>query len=242
MLAAMPEAAPTLSIVIPAWNEERTLPATLAALRAAVDRLDCGAEVLVVDDGSTDATAAIAEREGARVLSGHWRQIAAARNAGARETRGRLLVFVDADTIVPPATLAAAVEALRAGAVGGGANVAIDEPAPWAIRLPLWIFMTVYRLLGYAAGCFVFATREAFEAVGGFDEQFFASEEIGLTKRLRAIGRFKKVRPLVVTSARKVRLYRPWPLFRQTVSLLIQGPAAWQSREQLGIWYDGRRE
>jgi len=233
---------PTLSIVIPAWNEERTLPATLAALRAAVDALDCGAEILVVDDGSTDATAAIAEREGARVLSGHWRQIAAVRNAGARETRGRFLVFVDADTIVPAATLRRAVEVMRGGAVGGGANVVLDAPAPWAIRVPLWIFMTTYRLLGHAAGCFVFSTREAFEAVGGFDERFFASEEIGLTKRLRAMGRFVKIRPPVVTSARKVRLYEPLPLLRQSISLLLRGPAAWQSREGLGIWYEGRRE
>jgi len=233
---------PTLSIVIPAWNEERTLPATLAALRAAVDALDCGAEILVVDDGSTDATAAVAEREGARVLSGHWRQIAAVRNAGARETRGRYLVFVDADTIVPAATLRRAVEVMRGGAVGGGANVVLDAPAPWAIRVPLWIFMTTYRLLGHAAGCFVFSTREAFEAVGGFDERFFASEEIGLTKRLRAMGRFVKIRPPVVTSARKVRLYEPLPLLRQSISLLLRGPAAWQSREGLGIWYEGRRE
>jgi len=235
-------AEPTLSIVIPAWNEERTLPATLAALREAVDALDCGAEILVVDDGSTDATAAVAEGEGARVLSGHWRQIAAARNAGARETRGRYLVFVDADTIVPAATLRRAVELMRSGAVGGGANVVLDEPAPWAIRLPLWIFMTTYRLLGHAAGCFVFSTREAFETIGGFDERFFASEEIGLSKRLRSIGRFVKIRPPVVTSARKVRLYEPLPLLRQSISLLLRGPSAWQSREGLGIWYEGRRE
>ncbi|MFM1889634.1 MAG: hypothetical protein RLZZ565_391 [Planctomycetota bacterium] len=238
----MAEAAPTLSIVIPAWNEAKTLPATLEALRDATAALDCGAEILVVDDGSDDGTASVAEAAGVRVLSGHWRQIAAVRNAGARETRGRYLVFVDADTIVPATTLARAVEAMRSGAVGGGANVAIDEPAPWAIRLPLWVFMTVYRLLGYAAGCFVFCTREAFDEAGGFDERFYASEEIGLTKRLRAIGRFVKVRPPVTTSARKVRLYRPWPLFRQTVSLLVQGPAAWQSREGLEIWYEGRRE
>jgi len=235
-------AEPTLSIVIPAWNEERTLPATLAALREAVDALDCGAEILVVDDGSTDATAAVAEGEGARGLSGHWRQIAAARNAGARETRGRYLVFVDADTIVPAATLRRAVELMRSGAVGGGANVVLDEPAPWAIRLPLWIFMTTYRLLGHAAGCFVFSTREAFETIGGFDERFFASEEIGLSKRLRSIGRFVKIRPPVVTSARKVRLYEPLPLLRQSISLLLRGPSAWQSREGLGIWYEGRRE
>lgn len=233
---------PLLSIIVPAWNEEKTLPATLAALREAVDALDGGAEILVVDDGSTDATVAVAESAGVRVLSGHWRQIAAVRNAGARETRGRHLVFVDADTIVPARTLANALQAMEEGAVGGGANVVLDAPAPWAIRLPLWIFMSVYRLLGHAAGCFVFATREAFEKVGGFDERFYASEEIGLSKRLRGLGRFVKIRPAVITSARKVRLYRPLPLLGQSLALLIKGPAAWQSREGLEIWYEGRRE
>jgi glycosyltransferase involved in cell wall biosynthesis len=231
-----------LSVIVPAWNEAASLPATLAALREAIAAAAVPAEIVVVDDASTDATAAIAAAAGARVERVEKRQIAAVRNAGAAAARGTLLVFVDADTIVPPATLRAAVAAMEQGAAGGGANVRLDAPAPWPIRLPLWIFMAVYRLLGHAAGCFLFCRREAFEAAGGFDERFFASEEIGLSKALRRQGRFRKVGPPVVTSARKVRLYRPWPLFRDALLLLLRGPRAWQSRDRLGIWYEGRRE
>jgi len=231
-----------VSLIVPAWNEAAVLARTLAALRSAVAALGLAAEIIVVDDASTDATAEIARAAGARVERVELRQIAAVRNAGARAALGTLLVFVDADTIVPPQTLAAAIAALEAGAVGGGANIRLDRPAPWAIRLPLWVFMTTYRLLGYAAGCFVFCRRTAFEAAGGFDERFFASEEIGLSKALRRQGRFVKVAPPVVTSARKVRLYKPWPLLRDALRLLLRGPRAWQSREGLGIWYEGRRE
>lgn len=241
----MSEASPAgirVSLIVPAWNEAAVLPATLAALRRAVQELVLSAEILVVDDASTDATAEIAAASGARVERVELRQIAAVRNAGARAARGTLLVFVDADTIVPPATLRAAVAAMESGAAGGGANVRLDEPAPWAIRLPLWLFMTTYRLLGHAAGCFVFCRREAFEAIGGFDERFYASEEIGVSKALRRQGRFVKVSPPVVTSGRKLRLYKPWPLLRDALLLLLRGPRAWQSREGLGIWYEGRRE
>lgn len=244
MRPAEPNHEPTvrLSVIVPAWNEAAVLPRTLAALREAVAATGVPAEILVVDDASTDATAEIAAAAGARVERVHRRQIAAVRNAGAAAARGDLLVFVDADTLVPAATLAAAVKAMTEGDAGGGANVRLDEPAPWAIRLPLWIFIAAYRLLGHAAGCFLFCRREAFEAAGGFDERFFASEEIGLSKALRRQGRFVKVAPPVITSGRKVRLYRPWPLFRDALLLLLRGPRAWQSRERLGIWYEGRRE
>ena len=90
-----------ISFVIPAYNEEVMVGATVRALRASASAVGDPYEVLVVDDASDDRTAEVASAAGATVLRVNLRQISAVRNAGARAARGHLLVFVDADTLVP---------------------------------------------------------------------------------------------------------------------------------------------
>jgi glycosyltransferase involved in cell wall biosynthesis len=109
-----------ISFIIPAHNEEALLGRTLAALHAAAGALREAYEIVVADDASTDHTAAVAQEHGARVVAVNRRQIAAARNAGARAATGDLLFFVDADTTATRKAVRAAVRALRGGAVGGG--------------------------------------------------------------------------------------------------------------------------
>src|SRR5213595_4054996 len=108
-----------ISFIVPAYNEETELPSTLAAIRAATSRLSQPVEIIVVDDASTDATPEIAEQAGARVVPIHRRQIAAARNAGARAAQGEYLFFVDADTRINRTHVAGAITALRVGYAGG---------------------------------------------------------------------------------------------------------------------------
>jgi glycosyltransferase involved in cell wall biosynthesis len=123
---------PALSIVVPAHNEEAFLGATLSALDLAARSLGIPYEIVVVNDASTDRSAEIAASFGARVVPTNVRHIAAARNAGARAARAEMLVFVDADTIVSSRILRAAVDALRNGAVGGGASAHFEAEAPAA--------------------------------------------------------------------------------------------------------------
>jgi glycosyltransferase involved in cell wall biosynthesis len=228
---------PAVSIIIPAHNEEALLGATLDALAAAVGELGEIAEIIVVDDASTDATATIAKDRGATVVPVAVRQIAAARNAGARAARGDLFVFVDADTIVPPATLRNAVEAWRGGAVGGGAGIASDAASPPWLHRTTRAVAAIMRAAAWAAGCFVFARRDAFERVGGFDERYFASEEIHLSRALKRHGRFVIVAGSVMTSGRKAERYSRWRTF--LIFVRLAWPANLKKRHE--FWY-GRRD
>src|ERR1700737_4173202 len=117
-----------LSFVVPAYNEELELPATINANQnAAKDRQY---EIIVVDDGSTDATAKIAWDAGAKVISINRRQIAAARNAGAHAANGEILFFVDGDTRINEKHVNGAIAALDEGCSGGGARIIVDGATP----------------------------------------------------------------------------------------------------------------
>jgi glycosyltransferase involved in cell wall biosynthesis len=103
----------TISVVVPAWNAERYLGEALDSLLA---QTRVPTEVLVIDDGSTDGTADVAEKRGppVRCVRREHQGPAAARNAGIREARGELLAFLDADDLWLPAKLERQLEALSA--------------------------------------------------------------------------------------------------------------------------------
>ena len=230
-----------ISFIVPAHDEAALIGATLAALRAAAQALALDHELVVVDDASTDGTADIATRHGARVVAVAHRHIAAARNAGARAARGEVLVFVDADTRVDAAVIAAALAALRRGAVGGGATVRLQGAVAPHERLATAAFAWAFRATGIAPGCFIFCTRAAFAAVGGFDERYFAAEDVVLSRALARQGRFVILREPVHTSDRKLRTFGVLEHFRLVWRFALRGRGILRSREHLALWYGERR-
>src|SRR2546426_2032088 len=142
-----------ISFIIPAYNEEALIAQTIDSIHLAVEATGQPYEIIVVDDASSDRTAEIARNRGARVVMVNKRHIAAVRNAGAHESRGEILFFVDGDTLLPECTLLAALEALRSGAVGGGSNVVMDDRMSWLGRVYFQIFLLIWRPLKLAAGC-----------------------------------------------------------------------------------------
>jgi glycosyltransferase involved in cell wall biosynthesis len=229
-----------ISFIVPAHDEERLLGATLDALRHAASTLDPSSEIIVVDDASTDATAEVARAHGARVLAVAHRQIAATRNAGAQAAQGDILVFVDADTHVDADVLQAALRALRAGAVGGGAAVRFDGAPPLALRLFVRAVMQVFRWTRIAPGCFIYCRRDAFEAIGGFDQTWYAGEDVAISRALARQGRFEILRESVLTSDRKRHTHGNWEQLKLTLLLLRRGRRVLKSRRHLGLWYDRR--
>lgn len=232
---------PTVSFVIPAYNEEAVLGRTLVAIQDSIQSFSGRVEIIVVDDASTDSTASIAAKHGARVISVIHRQIASTRNAGAIEARGDVIVFVDADTIVNEAVVFAAINAIRKGAVGGGCTVRFSGRLPFYGHVVAAIGIPLYRLSGLAAGCFLFCTREAFAAAGGFDERLFAAEEVAMSRALRNQGRFVILRETVMTSGRKLRAHSGREVLNMVIRVIIKGPEALRQRKGLDIWYGKRR-
>lgn len=230
-----------ISFVVPAYNEERCLKASLDSIHAAAKALALEYEIVVADDASTDATPAIAQQNGARVVRVENRQISRTRNDGARAASGERLFFVDADTQVTVEVIRAALAALDAGAVGGGATPVFEDPAPRWAHVSIGFVVGGMRLMNMAAGCFIYCRRDAFEAVGGFDPKIFAGEEIWLSVALRKQGRFVMLREKVVTSARKLTGRTPWQTLWLGLKLLVRGPTGIRRREHADFWYDGKR-
>jgi glycosyltransferase involved in cell wall biosynthesis len=229
-----------LSFIVPAYNEELELPATIAAIRqAAQDRQH---EIIVVDDGSTDATVEVAKVSGAKLVSIHRRQIAAARNAGARAASGEILFFVDADTHINPEHVSGAIATLDSDYTGGGARVTIGGTVPLWANIFVKTFCTLYFGLNFGAGAFLFTTRKNFDVIGGFDESLFIGEEVYFSLALRKLGRFRILGEPVVTSGRKLRMYSAREILGDSLSVIFRGPRAARSRNGLHIWYDGKRE
>jgi rSAM/selenodomain-associated transferase 2 len=188
-----------LSVVIPALNEAANLTRLLPALAR-----DClGAEIIVVDGGSRDETAAVVARQpGARLVMserGRARQM----NAGARQAIGDVLLFLHADTWLPADAGAALDRALaEPGVVAGRFDVRFDNPRP-VLRMVAWLMNTRSRASGICTGDqAIFVRRADFEAVGGYPD-IPLMEDIELSRRLKRRGRLAALRLRVTTSARK---------------------------------------
>ena len=231
-----------ISFIVPAFNEATLLGATVDALHAAADTLGEAYEIVVVDDGSTDATAEIALSRRARVVSVSYRHIAATRNAGARAAAGDLFIFVDADTIACSVVTSAAVAAMRTGAVGGGAALRFDGAVPLFARVLTPSVLWIFRIVGVAPGCFLFCTRTAFFAVGGFDEAFFGAEDVVMSNALKRHGRFTVLREAVTTSGRKLRTHSVAGMLWLLLRLVVRGPGVIKQRRGMELWYGERRE
>jgi len=233
----------TYSVIIPAYNEEKWLPQTLEALTFAMQEINMPGEVIVTDNNSTDMTGAIAREYAAKVVFEPVNQIARARNAGAKVAKGIYLIFLDADTIITPAILKAALSRLESGTCcGGGIRVDMGPVSSIFVQriIDLWNLVSLkFRL---AAGSFVFCLREAFDGVNGFDERVYASEEIGFSLKVRLWGKKRGMdfciitEEFIVSSQRKLHWFSPVQTCLFTLSLFLI-PFAPFSRTLCRLWY-----
>jgi glycosyltransferase involved in cell wall biosynthesis len=213
----------TLSVIIPAFNEELYLPRTLRRLDRAIAYLgDRGrhVEVVLVDNASTDRTAEIAASFGARIVCVPDHNIARVRNAGARAALSDLLVFVDADTLVSEAMLGRILEVMDDPDCLGGA-VDIDyQPARAVIRIYLRIWRLIGLAFGMAQGAVQFCRREAFLLLDGYDESLYMGEDVDFYWRLRRLARSRVQHVCFIRDVRAVpscRRFDQWPISRTLI-------------------------
>src|SRR5882762_8681097 len=237
-----------ISVVVPAFNEERLLPGSLSSIRAAMEgfaRLGWETELIVCDNNSTDRTAEIAKGLGAQVVFERVNQIGRARNTGAARAGGDWIFFVDADSYPSVELFLEAADFIRAGRCLAGGSTVRYENARVALVTGIW--NTVSRINGWAAGSFIFCEAAAFRETGGFSEELYAGEEIDLFRRLKRLARRGR-RTIVIlhrhplsTSDRKLRLYGWREFFRFMVKTVVSRGRTLRNRQDCVAWYDGRR-
>ncbi len=187
-----------LSIVVPVLDEAEAIAATLDALAAP---RAVGHEVIVVDGGSSDDTLALSRDRADAVIAGP-RGRARQMNAGAKDARGDVLLFLHADTRLPPSGIERIAEAVARGAVWGRFDVRIEGRSPM-LAVIATLMNARSRLTGIATGDqAMFVRRDLFERVGGFADQPLM-EDIELSRRLRACAPPACLKERVVTSGRR---------------------------------------
>lgn len=233
-----------LSVIIPAYNEEKYLGQALEHLSAALGgRQD--AEVIVVDNESTDATRQIAERHGATIVDESEHNIGAVRNTGARHASGDVLVFVDADTHVPPGLFEKIAGELADPACIGG-SVAVR----YADGMPVWtgryvaVCLFIGRLIRLRQGATQFCRSEIFRKLGGYDATIYVGEDMEFQQRLDryqpAGGRAHRTAyiedPPVITSSRRFARFGLVKTMLYCHPILIF--LAWRTRSVWKSWYE----
>jgi rSAM/selenodomain-associated transferase 2 len=191
-----------ISVIIPVLNEKEILPSTLQSLGTFPELF----EIIVVDGGSTDGTREALEGSllvKARLLSsecGRGNQL----NAGAKAAKGDVLIFLHADTRLPPPALQAIEQVLSdPRVVGGGFRVRFQEERPCILRVVEAGINFRTRFFRDPTGDqAIFCRRSAFDAIGGFTP-WPIFEDVDFMHRLRGFGRCRIVLFPVITSARR---------------------------------------
>jgi len=218
----LPDPTATYSVIIPAYNAARTLDTCLAAL--ARQTVPAAAyEIIVVDDGSTDATATVARRHGAILVSMAHTGAAAARNAGAGRARGDIVLFTDADCEPLPDWIERMVAPFADPEVAGVKGAYLTRQSSLVARFAQAEYEEKYRRLArqdridfvdtYAAAY----RRDLFLAHGGFDPHFVLDEDQEFSFRLARAGH----KLVFVPGARVYHQHRrtAWGYFRRKLGI-----------------------
>lgn len=178
-----------VSFVIPAFNEERFLPETLASIRAFAG-VRVPFEIIVVDNGSTDDTVARACELGATVYVVNGGTVGALRNYGAQRARGSVLVFLDADVVLTAdwsANIGLTVDRLEASpSTVTGSACGVPANASWLERN--WFGPWQTGRSSHINSGHMVVTRSLFDRLGGFDEQLHTGEDYDFSLRAQRAG------------------------------------------------------
>jgi len=238
---------PTLSVIVPAWNEEKCIARAIESLKraAALYERERGAtaEIVVVDNNSTDRTGAMARECGATVVFEPVNNIGKARNAGVKAARGKYIAFCDADNQVTENLLLLIHDHLENPKIAGGGTWI--EPATRNAKVNFFYFVWGIYVRCSGVGVGMMHCRKAdFESFGGFDESIYAAEDVQLAYDLKKIGKPRRqkfeliTKGWIITSTRKID---QTPLFTMLAKLIGFGfglQKKIRSKEYCEHWYN----
>jgi glycosyltransferase involved in cell wall biosynthesis len=186
------ETRPRISVIIPAYNEEKYLGDTLQSVNKAVDQY-CQShghpvEVIVVNNNSTDRTEEVAREHGAQVVFEGRNQISVAMNAGAKAARGEILIISFADDHPSANFLSLIDDTMSSGKYIGGAAKILWDKSSLSIAFFNALGNSLRRLLGVSNNL-LFTSRETFDKIGGFDERYYAGEDMKFATDLKRLGK-----------------------------------------------------
>lgn len=229
------------SVIIPAYNEEKLLPATLQAVSAAA--FDLTFEIIVVDNESNDKTAQIAENSGAKLVFEAEHNIAKVRNTGAENASGDFLIFLDADTRVAPELLQKIAGAMKdEKCFGGAVAVEYDESQRKWMKYYLYGWKFWEKFFNMKQGAAQFCRKSVFEKLGGYDTSIFVGEDIDFYWRMAKFAKQNAghlsfiENPKVRTSARRLDKTSLWKTFVHWNPMFIR--LAWRRKSVWKDWYE----
>ncbi len=239
-----------ISVIVPAFNEEKLLGASLVQIKTAAAAFAARGwefELVVCDNNSTDRTSEIARAAGAKVVFEPFNQIGRARNSGAAAATGDWFVFVDADSHPSAELFSDVAEAIVSKKfLAGGSTMRLDVKL-LAANLVTQAWNWTSRFKKWLAGSFIFIEAAAFRELGGFNQKYFAAEELELSQRLKSLAKAKGKKIVIlhkhplITSARKMKLYSGREMGSFFLRSIFSHKRTMTSREASYLWYDGRR-
>jgi glycosyltransferase involved in cell wall biosynthesis len=204
-----PGESPLISIVIPAHNEQAYIQQTLEAANRQTFR---DLEIVVVTNGCTDRTADVAREFCDQLIVMPERGLSRARNLGAQAARGRILIFLDADTLLEPHALETIAQQFTAEYAAGTLKGIPDITRPsYMLMYGVKNFQHRFRLHEGSSGV-ILCWREHFLATGGFDEALHVTENSDLIRKLRFFGKYSFISDTAVTTS--MRRYENGGIFR----------------------------
>jgi glycosyltransferase involved in cell wall biosynthesis len=215
---------PSVSVIIPAFNEAGYILETLDRLGAAEQHFKAIAptavQILVVDNASTDHTAELAQSAGATVVHEAEHNIARVRNVGAAIALHDVLIFLDADTLVPPELLLRITRAMTDPTCVGGAVDCLHQANSLLLRAYLKFWRVLGLIGGMAQGGCQFCRRSVFQELGGYDETWYMGEDVDFYWRLKRLARQCGSRTFFIRELQVIpspRRWDRWPLWRTLI-------------------------
>lgn len=240
---------PRISIIIPAFNEEKYIGKTLESVKYAMQIYGNTdeVEIIVVNNNSSDRTEGIAKQYGATVVFAKERCIATVRNKGAKAAKGGIIGFLDADSLITPNMFNSINDTMSSGKyIGGGTDIKFNRSS-LGLFCTLCVTVFPFRWLLGIAGGLLFTRKETFEELGGFDESLYCAEDAKLALELKSYGKQKGKKfkiitsDYIVTSTRTFDQFGDWYYFKNIPKILFVKKAFKNKNFCRKFWYDIER-